>query len=107
VLGALNLDHTVLDPDEGPVTRVGVRFRGTMHSENDQLVDTTDALLIRGAAYTGLGREQKTKSGGLGVEIGGGVASAAMRTATDGTRYGRETWIFEANVVMHGHWAMD
>ena len=102
-LAAFNLDHTVIDPDVGPVAKVGVRFRATMKSQGEELVDQTHALLVHAAAYTGLARDAKDKSGGFGIEIGGGVASAAMRTAVDGTRYGKQTSIFEANIVVHGH----
>jgi hypothetical protein len=69
--------------DEGPVFRLGPRLRASKDS---------NAIMARSAFFTGIEREAKTHSGGLGVEIAGGIDTMVRRA------------VFEASLVMHGRW---
>ncbi len=89
-MGAMNLDVYANEPEEGPVARAGVRMRSTF---SEYRRDTASAVLARGAAFVGLGRELDTHSGGLGVEIAGGMSFDPIVEP-----------IFEANLVFTGRW---
>jgi hypothetical protein len=67
---ALNADVVTLDQERGPVARIGPRLRAW---------STHASLGARGTFYTGLFRD--AKSGGLGVELAGGVTIDDEREA--------------------------
>jgi hypothetical protein len=87
---AVNLDVMEVDPETGPITRIGPRFRAAFHDQT-----STSAFELRGAFYTGILRDPRTGSGGLGVELAGGAQ-------TDPTLEP----IFEANLVTSGKWSI-
>jgi hypothetical protein len=88
---ALDLDVLELD-DDGPIARVGPRLRTTY----TQGGDTTTTIGMRGAAYSGLGRDPKSRSGGLGIELAGGVMVAPHVGS-----------VVEANLVATGRFGSD
>ena len=85
-VGALNADYVSVVPDVGPLARIGVHLRAS---------DNSSAILVRGAVFTGIGRNAEDGSGGLGIEIAGGVDPAT------------EQQVYEASIVMHGRWKID
>lgn len=84
--GSLNMDYVSIDPDVGPIARIGARVRGT---------ESSTAVMIRGAMYTGMFREPDNRTGGLGVEIAGGLDPFERRP------------VYEATIVLHGRWNID
>jgi hypothetical protein len=90
---AANLDVMMLDEEDGPIARFGPRLRGTFRDSDG---DPGDASIgMRGAFYSGLFRDPKTRSAGLGVELAGGM------------QLGVQEPVFEAAIVMTGKWKID
>jgi hypothetical protein len=85
---AYNLDLIQNDEDTGPVARIGARLRATLSDDKRR---SSGAVLIRSAAFLGLGRDPERRTAGLGIEIAGGVAFEPITQS-----------IFEANLVFGG-----
>ena len=85
---AYNLDLIDNDEDTGPVARIGARVRTTVTDDDRR---RSGAVLMRSAAFLGLGRDPDRRTAGLGVEIAGGVTFAPITES-----------IFEANLVFGG-----
>lgn len=85
---AYNLDLIQNDEDTGPIARIGARVRGTLTDDHRR---SSGAVLVRSAAFLGLGRDPVTRFAGLGIEIAGGVAFEPITSS-----------IFEANLVFGG-----
>jgi len=85
-LATFNVDYVSIDRDLGPIARIGAHAR---------ISDEANAVMMRGAMFTGIGRDPKTRAGGLGFEIAGGLDPDRMRPA------------YEASIVMHGRWNID
>lgn len=69
-LSAVNVDVIQNDAEAGPVARIGARFRGTITDDRRR---QSAAVMLRSAAFVGLGRDPVYRAGGLGIELAGGV----------------------------------
>ncbi len=87
-VGAYNLDVIQNAEDTGPIARIGLRARGTITDDERR---RSGAVLVRSAAFLGVGRDAERRTAGLGVEFAGGVAFAPITES-----------IFEANLVFGG-----
>lgn len=83
---AYNVDVHQHDPDRGEIARVGVRLRAGFSDA------TGAALLVHGAVFPGVFGDAKTRSGGLGIELAGGIAFDPQQPA------------FEANLLLAQRW---
>lgn len=88
---AYNLDLIQNAEDIGPVARIGARVRTTVTDDDRR---RSGAVLVRSAAFLGLGRDRERRTAGLGIEVAGGVAFAPITES-----------IFEANLVFGGKFA--
>ena len=84
-VGGLDLDY-VATTEAGPIARIGPRLRASGDSTS---------LELRSTVFTGMFRDEKTGSGGLGVELAGGF---------DVVHYEP---VYEFALVMHGRWPID
>ena len=80
-----NVAVLTLDDEDRPVARIGPRIRGNSDGAS---------VGIRGGFFTGIASDPKTKSGGLGVELAGGVDVDKVLA------------VFEANIVFHSRWSI-
>lgn len=83
---AINADVVTLDEDLGPIARVGPRLRAWGGA------DPGASIGARGTFYTGLFRDTKERSGGLGVELAGGM------------KLDEHEPVFEVAIVANGTW---
>jgi hypothetical protein len=80
---AINADVVTLDEELGPIARIGPRMRAW---------STEASIGARGTFYTGLFRDAKDRSGGLGIELAGGM------------QIGEHEGVFEVAIVSNSKW---
>lgn len=85
-VAGLNVDFIESVPDLGPIARLGARLRAT---------DQSAAIELRSAVFTGIWRDERTHSGGMGIELAGGADFASNRP------------VLEASIVMHARMKID
>lgn len=85
-VNAIGVDMVTLH-DDRPIAKIGPRLRAGP--------DNAASIGARATFYTGLFHDKKTRSGGLGVELGGGIPLEGSEPA------------FEASLVATGRWITD
>lgn len=93
LVSAFNADVVTLHDEHGPIARIGPRMRGA--SKPGESTTDSASLGARATFYTGMFRDAKSGSGGIGVELAGGID-------TD-----RNSPVFEASIIMHARQDLD
>ncbi len=86
-VGAFNADVVTLHDERGPVARIGPRIRGVSTGGG--------SIGARGTFYTGMLRDPKTRSGGIGVELAGGIPFEGVEP------------VIEASIVLTSKWSIN
>lgn len=87
-VNGVNANFVTLDGEGRPVARIGPRLRATPTGRGDASIGA------RAAIYTGLGRDPRTTSGGVGVELGGGMQIDDREP------------VIEASIIATGKWSV-